>query len=65
VLAQPGGGRVEQRRERLGVALELEEPEPSPLFAAMRVEGVVDVGADAPDDTAVAAREESPPLRRG
>ena len=57
-LAQPAGGRVEQRLQHLLVVLELEEPEPAPVLALVVVEGVVDLGADAADDAPVAAGEE-------
>ncbi len=56
--AQPCGDGVEQRDEHLGVLLELEEAKPPPAGVVLVVEGVVDLGADAPDDAPVAAREE-------
>ncbi len=55
--AQPRRGGVEQRLGDLGVVLELEEAEPAPTAVVLVVEGVVDLRGDAPDHTAVAARE--------
>ena len=56
--AQPLLGGVEQRRQDLGVVLELEEAEHPPAVAVVGVERVVVLGADAADDPPVAAGEE-------
>ena len=62
-LAQPGLGRVEQRRGHLRVVLELEEAEQAPVVVLVVVEGAVDLGADPADHAAVAAGQEE--LRLG
>ena len=53
-LAQPALRRREQRRQDLGVVLELEEAEHPPAVVLVGVEGVVDLRADAPDHAPVA-----------
>ncbi len=57
-LAQPLGGGVEQRGERLGVLLHLEEAEHPPGVVVELVEGGVDLRAHAADGTAVAPGQE-------
>src|SRR5262245_58649237 len=62
-VAQPAGRRVQECLERLLVALDLEEAEhPRPALVEV-VEGVVDLGARAADDAAVALGQEE--LRLG
>src|SRR5205085_5486727 len=56
--AQPGRRGVEQGICGLLVFLDLDEPEPAPLLLLIVVEGVVDLRADAPDDTPVAPGHE-------
>ena len=64
-LAQPPLGGGEQRRQHLGVLLELEEAEPAPAGIVMFVEGVVDVRGDPPHDAARRGERGSTRLRRG
>ena len=56
--AQPRLGGGEQRRQDLGVVLELEEAEHPRRVAVVGVAGVVDLGADAPHDAPVAPGQE-------
>ena len=57
-LAQPARGGVEQRRERLRVLLQLEEPEHAPGVVVELVEGDVDLRAHPTDDPPVAPGQE-------
>src|SRR3954469_19237392 len=55
---QPLLGGGQQRRQDLGVVLELEEAEHPPARVVVGVEEVVELGADPPDDAPVAAGQE-------
>jgi hypothetical protein len=57
-LAQPALRGREQHVEGLLVVLDLEEAEHPPAVVVVGVEGVVDLGADPPDDATVAAGQE-------
>ena len=57
-LAQPAGGRVEQRPHHLDVVLQLEEAEHAPGVPLVLVEGAVDLGADAAHHAPVAPGQE-------